>query len=99
LTIEFPESFDSRALAALSELQALILRSYPDAQFEVCRGHDDPEALLLVTTVDIDDPDDVVDLVIDRMMEIQIERGLPLYVVPIRSPARVMALIRARSLA
>jgi hypothetical protein len=60
---------------------------------------DEPEAVLLVTTVDIDDPDDVTDLVIERMMEIQIDQGLPIFVVPVRHPARVMQMISARSLA
>jgi hypothetical protein len=39
----------------------------------------------LIAAVDVDDLDDVTDLVIKRMMEIQIEDGLPIFVIPTRS--------------
>ena len=46
----------------------------------------------ITTTVDLDDPDEVVDLVIERMLELQIDEGLPVYVIPIRTAERVAAL-------
>jgi hypothetical protein len=49
----------------------------------------------LTTIVDLDDPDEVLDLVINRMMELQVEDKLPVYVIPVRTPERVAALRRA----
>ena len=51
-----------------------------------------PEVTHLTTTVDVDDPDEVVDLVIDRMLELTIDEGIPVYVIPIRTPERVATL-------
>ena len=39
-------------------------------------------------TVDVDDPDEVVDLVIDRMLALQIDVGLSVHLIPIRTPER-----------
>ena len=85
MTAERLPARDLRLQSALEELRGLILRHYPDARFEISRGIDDPEAVHLVAAVDADDLDDVVDLVIERMMEIQIEEGLPIFVIPTRS--------------
>lgn len=41
----------------------------------------------LIAAVDVDELDEVADLVIERMMEIQIEDGLPIFVVPTRPAA------------
>src|SRR4051794_8387996 len=76
---------------ALDELQALIRRYYPGAKFRVTRGRDDPQAIHLVTTVDVEDLDAVLDVVVDRMMELQIAEGLPIFVIPVRTPERVAA--------
>ena len=42
--------------------------------------------------VDIDDPDEVADLVMDRMLQFQLDEDIPIYVIPIRTPERVAAL-------
>ena len=45
----------------------------------------------ILATVDVDDTDVVVDVYIDRLLTLQIEDGLPLYVVPRRlHPQRVL---------
>jgi hypothetical protein len=49
---------------------------------------DDPDITLLWTTVDVDDPDKVLDLVQERQLQWQIEEGVPVYVVPIPTPQR-----------
>jgi hypothetical protein len=85
MTAERLPARDLRLQRAIKELRGLILRHYPEARFEVRRGIDDPEAVHLIAAVDTDDLDEVVDLVIERMMEIQIEDGLPVFVIPIRS--------------
>lgn len=82
---------------ALKEMEGVIGERYPTATFEVSRGEDDPEAVHLTATVDLDDPDEVLDLVITRVMELQVDEGLPLYVIPVRTPERVEALRRVQS--
>lgn len=77
---------------AVEELEGLVLSRYPTASFEAGPGEDDPSGIYITATVDVDDPDEVVDLVIDRMLELQIEQGLPVYLVPIRTPERVAKL-------
>ena len=77
---------------AIKELEEAIGRRYPSASFQVCRGIDDPESIHLVTTVDVEDTDAVLDVVIDRVMDLQIEEGLPVHVIPVRPIERVMAM-------
>jgi hypothetical protein len=77
---------------ALEELQGLIQKRYPTATFAVSRGEDDPESIHLVTTVDVEDTDAVLDVVIDRVLQLQVEAGLPVHVIPVRPIERVLAL-------
>ena len=83
--------WDARVGAALDELRNTIRARYPEATFEVARGDDEPSHVHLWTMVDLDDPDEVVDLVNDRVLELQLEDGLPVFVIPVRGPARVAA--------
>ena len=85
------------ARAALTELQGMIAARYPATQFAVFRG-DDPDGWYLRAVVDVDDPDEVTDLVLDRLVDLQLDEGLPLHVIPIRTPERLAAL-RAQQLA
>jgi hypothetical protein len=82
---------ESRALA---ELQEVIRDRYPTAQFRVRSGVDDPETTYLIATVDVEDPDDVLDLVIDRLVQFQIDEGLAISVLPIHPPERVLQTMR-----
>lgn len=81
--------------AAVDELAALIRQHHPQAQFRLSRDPAGSEAIHLVVTVDVDDTDQVVDLVLDRMMQLQIDQDLPLFVIPIRTPERESALREA----
>jgi hypothetical protein len=45
--------------------------------------------------VDLDDPDLVLDAVVDRQMELQTVAGLPIFVVTERPAARVAAMLKA----
>jgi hypothetical protein len=92
---EHEQPLDDQMQRAITELSGLIQQHYPGASFRVSRGQDDPEAVHLRATVDVDDPDEVVDLIIDRMMALQIEDGLPIFVIPVRPRARVEALREA----
>lgn len=86
---------DQRVERALDELRALVLQRYPETTFRVSPAQDDPEIVHLTAMVDVEDTEEVVDLVIDRMMQIQIDQGLPIFVIPVRTPERVMQLRRA----
>jgi H2-forming N5,N10-methylenetetrahydromethanopterin dehydrogenase-like enzyme len=77
-----------RMQAAIAELQRLIQRHYPEAIFQVEPG-DDPTGLYVLATVDVEDTDAVVEVYIDRLLELQIDEGLAVYVVPVRPLARV----------
>jgi hypothetical protein len=87
---------DGRIQAAIAELQALIEQRYPDATFSLSHPEDEPASVELTAVVDVDDPDEVLDLVIDRVVELQVDEQLPIHVVPIRTPARVAAYLSER---
>jgi hypothetical protein len=75
---------------AVSELRELIRARFPQASFVVEEGSD-PEGIFLVTTVDIPDTDEVIDVIGDRLVELQVDEGLPIYVTPLRPIQRVLA--------
>lgn len=78
---------------ALSELRDLISARWPDAEYAVVH-REDPEGIYLRAIVDVADMDDVVDVVLDRMVALN-ELGLPVYVVPEWSQERIEAHLRA----
>ena len=71
----------------IAELQQQVTGRFPDARFEVFEG-EEPRGTYLRAVVDVEDIDEVVDLVIDRLLDLQVEEGLPLYFVAIRPPVR-----------
>lgn len=79
-----------RMQAAIEELQRLIQQRYPEAIFQVEPG-DDPTGMYVLVTVDVEDTDAVVEVFIDRLLELQIDEGLAVYVVPVRPLARVQS--------
>ena len=87
---------DPRVEGAIEELRALIAERYPGARFDVFE-RDDPEGVRLQATVDIEDTEEVMDVVIDALYDIQVERGLPVYVVTEQPLARVAEQLRARA--
>ena len=80
---------------AVHELKGLITARFPQAAFVVEEGFD-PEGSYLVTTVDIADTDEVIAVVGDRLVELQVDEGLPVYVTPLRPIERVVAQLRER---
>jgi hypothetical protein len=80
---------------AVQELKGMITKRFPQAGFVVEEGAD-PKGIFLVTTVDIADTDEVIDLVGDRLLELQVDEGLPVYVTPLRPIARVVADLAGR---
>ncbi len=79
------------------ELEALILARYPDATFRVSRSPEDRRSVHLVVTVDIDDRDEVMDVVMDRLLELQVKQRMPIHVIPVRPRARTLAMLQARA--
>jgi hypothetical protein len=86
------KSHDPRIAAAVAELEELVRSHYPSATFQVAVGVDESDAVHIVTTVDVDDPDEVADLVVERELALQVDEGLPVYVIPVRTAERVAAL-------
>lgn len=81
---------DPRIQAAIAEFQGMISAQFPGTTFKVSVG-DDPVGVYLNAIVDIDDHDEVMDLIIGRLVAVQVEEELPFYVIPIRTLERVLA--------
>ena len=86
---------DPRIKGGLEELRRLIATRYPDAGFDVFES-DDPKGVRLRATVDVEDTDEVMDGLMDALYDIQVERGLPVYVVIVQPLSRVAEELRAR---
>lgn len=89
------QGLQPRVADAIDELKVQIQKHYPSASFRVSRADDEPENILLTAVVAVDDTDEVLDLVIDRVVELQVEERIPVHVIPIRTPERVLADMRA----
>jgi len=87
---------DPKVAAALNELKGLIAAKYPDASFDVFEG-EDPEGVYLRATVDIEDSSDALVPALDKLHELEVEQGLPIYVVTDQPVERVAAGLRART--
>jgi hypothetical protein len=81
---------DLKMKSAVSELQELIFSRYPSTTFTVGEV-EDPNGVYMRAIVDVDDTDEVTEVFIDRMIDLQVEDGLPIYVVPVRTPERIAA--------
>src|SRR3989344_5690124 len=96
MSAEIPSGIDSRSLMAIEELKGIVRERYPTATFEIARLEDDPTAWQLITTVDIENPHDVMDIVVDRVLTMQIEENIPVHVIPIRPLERVLEELNQR---
>ncbi len=85
---------DAKLRAAIDELTSLISHRYPSASFDVSEAPDDPETVHVYATVDVDDPEQVLDLVIHQVLALQ-EDGIPIHVIPLRTPEREAAMLEA----
>jgi hypothetical protein len=81
---------DERMTAAIAEMQQLISTAFPNASY-ITAHQNDPEGIQLIAIVDIEDTDRVVDCFIDRLLTLQVDERIPLYVIPVRSPNRAAA--------
>lgn len=87
---------DEKTQKAVAELEGTIRQRYPTAVFALSRSPEDPRSIHLTTIVDVDDPDEVGDLVIDRVIDLNVEEGIPVHVIPVRTPERISAEKRRR---
>jgi hypothetical protein len=87
---------DPEIVTALDELKALIAAKYPEASFEVFEA-EDPDGVYLRATVDIEDSSDALVPALDKLHELEVEQGLPIYVVTDQPLARVAAQLKART--
>jgi len=58
----------------------MIAGVHPDAEFTLRRGLDDPREWWLEVRADTEDPDEIMDLIIDRLLEFQVNERLPIFV-------------------
>jgi hypothetical protein len=81
-----------RMKAAIAEMKSLISKHYPTTTFSVYEW-DDPEWIFLSAVVDTEDLEAVTELFISRMVDLQVDEGLPLFVVPERTPEKHAAVL------
>jgi hypothetical protein len=86
---------DERTRQAIKEVRGIIAARYPTTTFELARAADDTQSIHLLAVADVDDPDEVGDLVVDRVVALQVDEGIPLHVIPLRTPERVQAALDA----
>lgn len=90
---EPPLELSPRMSAAVEEIEQLILRHYPEATFDIGEG-EDPVGIHLIATVDLEDLGEVRDLYRDRIVDMQVDEGLPLYVISVRPIERSLEMRR-----
>lgn len=73
------EPSTERIHEALETLRDLIAADYPDAVFSVFE-HDDPPGTYLRAVVDVDDTDEVRESYLGRLIDMQVDEALPVYV-------------------
>jgi hypothetical protein len=86
---------DARAQPAIDEIQQAILRRWPDVTFSIHRGPDNPNGIHMDVFVDQEDPDVVLEGLTDRLVDILVDDGIPLHVIPLHTPERALAAVIA----
>jgi hypothetical protein len=86
---------DPAVRSAIAELQAGVAQRYPAATFEVFQG-EDPTGIYLRATVDVEDTDEVVESVLDRLLNLQVDQGLPVQLVVSRPVEASLKQLKAR---
>jgi hypothetical protein len=96
MSSEQPKDLSPRMRQAVNELTDMIRGKYPQAELLISHNPEYPEIVHLETIIDVDDTDEVLDVVIDRMMQIQIDEQLPLFVIPMRPAQRALEMMEAQ---
>lgn len=95
MTHQQAHALTERMTEAIAELELLVLQDYPEATFRIEYGIDDPEAIHLVAFVEFEDAFDVLNRVSERMMAIQVDQGVPIFVIPMRPDERTLSMLAA----
>ena len=93
MTESYSPTLEPDMQRAVDELTAMIRTAYPAARFEARSAPDDASTILLEVTVDLDDPETVLDLVFERMEQLRIDEGVPILVLPLQTLERAAALV------
>jgi hypothetical protein len=75
-------TLDEKTQRALTEVQTRIRAMYPDAVFRVLQG-EDPAGIYLDVYTDAEDSFCVFDLVNDWLVDLSINEGVSLHVIPL----------------
>lgn len=89
-----PEIDYQRIDPIIAEFKQTISEHFPGTEFEQYLG-EDPDGVYLIAIVDLEDPDEVIDLIIDRLVDVQTEDRLPLHVAAVQTRARTEAALQA----
>lgn len=89
-----PDENDPRIQAAIAELQGAIQDRFPTAQFSISQREDPEPGIYLNATVDVDDLDEVTDPIVSRLVDMQVDEGLPVYVSVDWPEARIVEYLR-----
>jgi hypothetical protein len=77
-----PITWDEKTQRAIAEVQARIQAMYPDAVFRVSQG-EDPAGIYIDAYTDAEDSFCVFDLVNDWLVDLSVNEGLSLHVIPL----------------
>lgn len=73
---------EPRMQDAIAEIKSLVLDDYPDALFKAFPSSN-VNGVYLRIIVDVEEPGDVSDLLLARMVEMHIDEELPIYPIPV----------------
>ena len=83
---------DEKTQRVLAEIQARITAVYPEATFTVAQG-EDPAGIYLDAYTDAPDGFAVLDLVSDWLVDLNVNEGLVVHVIPLPTQARDAAAV------
>ncbi len=83
--------------AAIADMQQLIRDRYSTSTFEIEPG-EDPGTTWIWARVDVDDPDEVVNLIIEPLLALEIDQGVFLDVIPAHTRERIEAMLREKGM-
>ena len=96
MNVAHDRALDPRVGQAVDELSRLILASYPQATLSVRPHPEEHTTTLLVATVDVEDLDEVLDVVFERMEQLRIDNGVPVLVLPVHPVERTISMLEGR---
>jgi hypothetical protein len=95
MKIEQASTLEPKLQDAVDELASMIAARYPSAAFRVSHHPDGAGTVLLDAIVDMDDTEPVNDLILERMEQLRLDEGVPILVIPLRTPERIARLREA----